>query len=60
MINKASNGMQRSSEFLTTANSDPQVEATTVIRPGTTLRELEAEYEKLLRQREVARVSASN
>ena len=54
--------MQDSSDFLTTALPGNHTEATkaTVIRPGTTLRELAAEYEKPLRQREEALVSTTS
>ena len=60
-ISSALNGMQDSSDFLATATSGKHTEATkaTVIIPGTSLRELEAEYERPLRQREEARVSTS-
>ena len=51
--------MQRSSEFLTKVTSDTQAEATKVIRSVTTLREVEADYERPLKQREAARVSTN-
>ena len=51
--------MQRSSEFLTKVTSDTQAEATKVIRSVTTLREVEADYERPLKQREAARFSTN-
>ena len=58
-INMALNGVQLSSEYLTTTDSDMLAEAVGVIKPGTTLRELEAENERPSRQSGVARVSTS-
>ena len=57
-INMATNGMQVSSEFSTTANSGTHAEAnkSTITRAGTELRELEAAYEKPLKQKKAARV----
>ena len=52
-FNMATNGMQDSSEFSTTANSGTHAKAnkSTITRPGIILRELEAEYERPLIQR---------
>ena len=51
--------MHYSGNFITTANSDPQTEATRITRSGSTVRELDADYEGCSRQRRAARVSTS-
>ena len=52
-------GLQPSREFMTIAHSDMQSGTTRVTRTGTTLGELEAEFEAPSRQRGTTRVSTS-
>ena len=57
--NTTVNGIQQSREFITMANSEMRSGATSVTGSGSTLRELEAEYERPSRQRGTARASTS-